>query len=1047
MRPTVRCLAVLALAATASIADAQILVFPRTAGKSHVIYFDFEWRHIELSVSPPPERAASYTGAKSGIIRLYFYEREREVAERASAVVMDSFRYLENEFQFVPPETVPLILYSSYQEFLETNLFPLSEGTLGVTSPQNLTMTLPYFGDDRLFERVHTHEMAHQFTIQKLRAVTKRQDRQGESIDALPLWFIEGIAEFYALRGIDPEAEMLIRDLVANPDVSRRFGLHDFFDEEPYSVLWIYKGGNVRCAFLEDTYGKGTLQRILEGSPRLLRGRDDIRLKGFRGLLKYVTGDNAETISEKFADWVKRRAYQSYLRSEPDTSAKVLEHFDQDVESLRASPDGNVLLMRGFDPETGVSRLRIIDRRAPQRDSTVARDGVPGLESLHPFSGRNFDLRNDSLVYVGQSGGRDTIYWQLYKHQAKQVGFSEMEMYEFDRRFNPVDPRNARVFDVWDVKISLGETRSFPMGSKGLIAAFSPSISPDGKKVAFIGLNERGTRDVYVLTPGPSGDFSLAQITHDDFAERELSWGPDGIVYTTDATADRKYNIFRVPPDGSSPPQRLTQEDRDEFDLEVFADGRVLFVAFDEAHANIHEIINGAVVRRTEVSTGFLMPSSGHDGGLWALLQKSGRRRPAFLSRESLLSEPVPQKADTKPPEPFALVDLKSDLPYRFTSPRQWELNPIYALAGGGTGGIYAQAYASATDKLRNHALIVSFNIYGSFSLIDGQILYVDQGQRLIWGGGPFSSLRYHQDLTYQSQGLPFVWYERFYGVLGSIRYPFSRFSYFQSSLAVGGSNPFLDSYTSQVLLDPLLNGIGRDLLTPFQQLHGGTQFQTELDLVFGYDSLRYAYGYTPIAGSSLVLNTTATVQPARSEGAARVRVDGAHYFHLFSAASFLTRAAVGTGFGGILRSDYYLSSFDTLRGVNYGDTYFLIGKMFYYANAEFILPLISLIRVFPFTNIEGIAGFDFGGVAQSSATLWDRRVLDGVLGFNIALGALIFRVHFAHPIDIGVIVPNNGWVTNFSIRLAGWDFGNAARANATVDNPNSVSFGLSPAR
>ena len=69
MRRTGPRLVALALAAAASSADAQILVFPRTAGKSHVIYFDFDWRHIELSVSPPPERAASYTGAKSGTIR------------------------------------------------------------------------------------------------------------------------------------------------------------------------------------------------------------------------------------------------------------------------------------------------------------------------------------------------------------------------------------------------------------------------------------------------------------------------------------------------------------------------------------------------------------------------------------------------------------------------------------------------------------------------------------------------------------------------------------------------------------------------------------------------------------------------------------------------------------------------------------------------------------------------------------------------------------------------------------------------------------------
>src|SRR3981081_2881571 len=130
-------IAAFALPILASDADAQILVFPRTAGKSHVVYFDYDWRHIDLSVSPAPERAASFTGAKSGTIRLFFYEREREVAERASAVVIDSFRYLEDEFQFVPPEKVPPILYSSYKEFLETKLFPIHEGTLGEHREQN----------------------------------------------------------------------------------------------------------------------------------------------------------------------------------------------------------------------------------------------------------------------------------------------------------------------------------------------------------------------------------------------------------------------------------------------------------------------------------------------------------------------------------------------------------------------------------------------------------------------------------------------------------------------------------------------------------------------------------------------------------------------------------------------------------------------------------------------------------------------------------------------------------------------------------------------
>jgi hypothetical protein len=66
----------------------------------------------------------------------------------------------------------------------------------------------------------------------------------------------------------------------------------------------------------------------------------------------------------------------------------------------------------------------------------------------------------------------------------------------------------------------------------------------------------------------------------------------------------------------------------------------------------------------------------------------------------------------------------------------------------------------------------------------------------------------------------------------------------------------------------------------------------------------------------------------------------------------------------------------------------------------------------------------DFGGVGQSFGDLWDKRVLNGVLGVNLAMGPLQFRLHFARNIGIGapagLPVPKDEWVTNFSIGLAG---------------------------
>jgi hypothetical protein len=230
-----------------------------------------------------------------------------------------------------------------------------------------------------------------------------------------------------------------------------------------------------------------------------------------------------------------------------------------------------------------------------------------------------------------------------------------------------------------------------------------------------------------------------------------------------------------------------------------------------------------------------------------------------------------------------------------------------------------------------------------------------------------------------------------------------------------------------------------------------------------GYDTLRYGYGFNPITGSSVLLSAGVTVQPVEGNVYGHSRLDASRYFHIGGQAAFLVRSSLGSTFGGSLAPEFYLSSFDTIRGANVFDTRYLLGRHFYYANAELLLPLNAVIRVFPFNNLEAIAGMDFGGVANSfsdsrgncvgstaniaqvsptSCGFFDKRVLDGVLGANLFLGALIFRLHFAKPINIGAPLPDNGWVTNFSIRLAGFDFANALKnqrplpAHAAMEQP-----------
>ncbi|HZA13869.1 MAG TPA: tolB protein precursor protein, partial [Myxococcaceae bacterium] len=709
-------------------------------------------------------------GRGGGGMRLFFYEREREVAERAAALIVHSYVYLVGQFNYVPTETFPYILYSSYQEFLQTNLFPLQEGTLGVTSPIDLKLTLPYFGDHRLFDDVSTHEMAHQFTIQKVRTAVEKSGVWGDPLASFPLWFIEGIAQYYARRGIDPETEMLVRDIVINPDFELGYTLLDFYEDRPYSGLWTYAVGHVRCAFLEETYGRGTIQKVLEDSPRMVgevRGKP--ALDDFKTLLGRITGDDPRQIAVKFEAWLKRRSYRTYLASAQGLPAvEPLEGFDDDyIDALQASPSGELLALRSMDPDTGRSRIILLDRRAPRRRALVAIDGVPGAESLHPVWGRNFDLSDKAIAFVAESGGSDVIYWQEIEHNAEQRTPEQIAREQQPRGVGPtgpapitpgVTPQEApeppvrKPDERWAVALGLGGKRTFDLEKKGLIAAYSPSFSPDGKRLALVGFDFHGNRDVYVLDPDPAAEhgFRLTRLTDDLYAERQISWGKDGVVFNSDATSHGRYNLFRVRPEEPGKAERLTTEPRDHVDPQALDDGRVVFTAFDRGRADVHEARDGVVTRRTDINTGLFDLAPGPNGSLWALYHHGGRRKPVMIASQRLLTlETLPQP-EAAPARSIPHRALPNAVPYAALAPRNWELGPPFGFIGAGSGGIVGQVVASAADKLRNHALLLNLAILGNISLTDGYLVYLNQEKRITWGTGLFQSLVYRIDNTFE---------------------------------------------------------------------------------------------------------------------------------------------------------------------------------------------------------------------------------------------------------------------------------------------------------
>ncbi|MEM6931260.1 MAG: hypothetical protein AAF602_30300, partial [Myxococcota bacterium] len=461
---------------------AQVWVAPRRPGQTIVRYSAHDWRTIDLLVGE--ELGDPVTPA--GGVRLFFYEAEREAAERAAAQLEGAYRELVEAFDFVPPKRFDYIVYGSYQEFLRTNLFPVQEGVLGVTAPRGLEVALPYFGDHASFDHTSTHELGHEFTIQKVRAAGAHANLWGDPLESLPLWFIEGLAEYVAQGPIDGENAMRVRDLVVNPDLYRGHGLLGFYTDLPGYVLWTYAGGHARLTFLEEVYGSGTTNRILELTPAILsRAGTARRVDRFAKLVQEVTGDDETRISARFEAWIERRAHQRTLDATQSIADFAPLGKVQGIPlALDASPDGALLAYRAIDPDNGRTGLHLVDPRRPGAARRLVADRRPGVESLHPIDGRNFDLGVDRIAYIAERRGRDELVIQQITHEA-----SEQEPVPGAPGEPPTDielfdlPRTAAEPETWwRIRIRKGPKQRVRLGRLGIVAATSVALEPDGRR-------------------------------------------------------------------------------------------------------------------------------------------------------------------------------------------------------------------------------------------------------------------------------------------------------------------------------------------------------------------------------------------------------------------------------------------------------------------------------------------------------------------------------------------------------------------------------------
>ena len=484
-------------------------------GRNKVQYDDFDW-HI----------------LKTEHFDVYYYPEMQELAEYGAHFAEEAYEELQNKFNFSLTHRPPLIFYSSNLHFKQTNITPgfIPDGVGGFFEFLKGRVVIPANGNIHQFRRVIRHEMVHVFTYSKVLRVVR--DHRIPPDRFLPLWFTEGLAEYWSGEP-DHSHEMVMRDAVFS---NYLVPLENIYRVNGSFVM--YKEGEALCEFFAERYGEEKLLLLIEN---FWKERD------FRDVLEITFKEDFRLIDESWRAWLKERYY-------PELDELQLSSLIADGVATRgfnAKPavyqfaDGTrkVYFVGNRSGYSNVYQVTVDSLFRPNAEPEVLIRGERSdeFEAFHLFESRLSISDDGKLAFVTKSGRSDVIH--IYDLEADELG---------------------KTFDF-----------------QNLVAVYSPDWSPDGKTLVFSSIDRSGFSDLFTYDIETG---HLQQLTNDAYDDRDPAWSPDGdrIVFSSDRTSLGKsnaYNLFVYSADNAQI-EYLTFGDRLDFSPRWSADGhKVVFTS------------------------------------------------------------------------------------------------------------------------------------------------------------------------------------------------------------------------------------------------------------------------------------------------------------------------------------------------------------------------------------------------------------------------------------------------------------------------------------